>query len=71
MPQLTGIEATRKIRALETNIEIPIIALTAGSLLGEKEKCLKAGMSDFLTKPLLKQTLSDMIRKWFGKEVDN
>jgi PAS domain S-box-containing protein len=71
MPQLTGIEATRKIRALETNIEIPIIALTAGSLLGEKEKCLKAGMSDFLTKPLLKQTLSDMISKWFGKEVDN
>ena len=70
MPRLTGIEATTQIRAMEKNIEIPIIALTAGSLPGEKEKCLQAGMSDFLTKPLLKQTLSDMIEKWFGKEID-
>lgn len=69
MPQLNGIEATKKIRTLEKDIEIPIIALTAGSLPGEKEKCMQAGMSDFLTKPLLKQTLSDMIQKWFGKEV--
>ncbi|MDF2934438.1 MAG: response regulator [Chryseobacterium sp.] len=69
MPHLNGIEATRKIRAMESNIEIPIIALTAGSLPGEKEKCLQAGMSDFLTKPLLKQTLSDMIKKWSGIEM--
>jgi signal transduction histidine kinase/CheY-like chemotaxis protein len=69
MPRLNGIEATQKIRALEKNIEIPIIALTAGSLPGEKEKCLQAGMSDFLTKPLLKQTLSDMIKKWSGIEM--
>lgn len=69
MPHLNGIEATQKIRALEKNIEIPIIALTAGSLPGEKEKCLQAGMSDFLTKPLLKQTLSDMIKKWSGIEM--
>ncbi|UFH31896.1 response regulator [Chryseobacterium sp. C-71] len=66
MPQLNGIEATRKIRSMESNIEIPIIALTAGSLPGEKEKCFQAGMSDFLTKPLLKKTLSDMIKKWSG-----
>ena len=70
MPNLNGIEATKKIRTIERDIEIPVIALTAGSLPGEKEKCLQAGMSDFLTKPLLKQTLSDMIRKWFGKEMD-
>ncbi|SDQ63778.1 Signal transduction histidine kinase [Chryseobacterium soldanellicola] len=69
MPHLNGIEATKKIRSLEKNIEIPIIALTAGSLPGEKEKCLQAGMSDFLTKPLLKQTLSDMIQKWIGIEI--
>jgi len=69
MPHLNGIEATRKIRAMESNIEIPIIALTAGGLPGEKEKCLQAGMSDFLTKPLLKQTLSDMIKKWSGIEM--
>lgn len=70
MPHLNGIEATKEIRALEKNIEIPIIAVTAGSLPGEKEKCLQAGMSDFLTKPLLKQTLSDMIQKWFGTEIE-
>lgn len=70
MPQLNGIEATKKIRVMEKNIEIPIIALTAGSLPGEKEKCMQAGMSDFLNKPLLKQTLSDMIQKWVGKETD-
>lgn len=69
MPHLNGIEATQKIRGMEKNFEIPIIALTAGSLPGEKEKCLQAGMSDFLTKPLLKQTLSDMIKKWFGTEL--
>jgi len=70
MPHLNGIEATKEIRALEKNIEIPIIAVTAGSLPGDKEKCLQAGMSDFLTKPLLKQTLSDMIQKWFGTEIE-
>jgi len=70
MPHLNGIEATQKIRALEKNTEIPIIALTAGSFPGEKEKCLQAGMSDFLTKPLLKQILSDMIQKWFGIEIE-
>ena len=66
MPNLNGIEATKKIRLMEDTIEIPIIALTAGSLPGEKEKCLQAGMTDFLTKPLLKQTLADMIEKWCG-----
>ncbi|KQT18185.1 hypothetical protein ASG31_05480 [Chryseobacterium sp. Leaf404] len=70
MPQLNGIDATKQIRSMEKNIEIPIIALTAGSLPGEKEKCMQSGMSDFLTKPLLKQTLSDMLRKWIGKEKD-
>lgn len=68
MPELNGIQATERIRALEEDFEIPIIALTAGSLPGEKEKCLQAGMTDFLTKPLLKQTMTDMIKKWLGTE---
>ena len=70
MPHLNGLEATKKIRVLEKTIEIPIIALTAGNLPGEKEKCMQAGMSDFLTKPLLKQTLFNMIQKWFSKEIE-
>lgn len=70
MPHINGIDATRKIRAMERNIEIPIIALTAGSLPGEKEKCLQAGMSDFLAKPLLKKTLAHMIKKWCAVEMN-
>lgn len=66
MPKMNGLEATKKIREAEENVEIPIIALTAGSLPGEKEKCLQAGMTDFLTKPLLKQSLSSMLNKWLG-----
>ena len=68
MPQLNGIDATLLIRSLEKDIEIPIIALTAGSLPGEKEKCVQAGMNDFLAKPLLKLTLATMLKKWIGKE---
>lgn len=66
MPKINGFEATRKIRDLEKHIEIPIIALTAGSLPGEKEKCLAAGMTDYLTKPLLLATLAEMLQKWLG-----
>lgn len=69
MPNLNGFEATQKIRALEENIEIPIIALTAAGLPGEKEKCLDAGMSDFLAKPLLRETFADMLKKWLGPEM--
>ena len=70
MPELNGIQATEIIRAQEKDFEIPIIALTAGSLPGEKEKCIQAGMTDFLTKPLLKQTMTDMIKKWLTTEIE-
>lgn len=70
MPELNGLEATKLIRGLEEHIEIPIIALTAGSLPGEKEKCLAAGMTDFLAKPLLKKTLGNMLKKWLGPDPE-
>ena len=66
MPKINGFEATKQIRALEKYLEIPIIALTAGSLPGEKEKCLAAGMTDYLTKPILQATLEEMLKKWLG-----
>lgn len=68
MPELNGSEASRLIRGLEEQKEIPIIALTAGSLPGEKEKCLAAGMTDFLAKPVLKKTFGDMLDKWLRAE---
>lgn len=64
MPQMNGYEATKAIRSLENGKNVPIIALTAGIVMGEKEKCLAAGMSDFMSKPVIKETITKMIYKW-------
>ncbi|TDE15376.1 PAS domain-containing hybrid sensor histidine kinase/response regulator [Dyadobacter psychrotolerans] len=64
MPEMNGYEAAIKIRKLETGHRTPIIALTAGIVKGEREKCIAAGMDDYLTKPVLKDTLEKTIRKW-------
>src|SRR5690606_38255901 len=66
MPLMNGLEATKQIRQLEREIHIPIIALTAGNMMGEKEKCIAAGMDEFMTKPIVKDDLSDMFSKWLG-----
>ena len=64
MPEMNGYEATMQIRKTENGKRIPIIALTAGTVKGEREKCLDAGMDDYLTKPILKDTLEIAIEKW-------
>lgn len=65
MPILNGIEATKKIRTLEEeDSKIPIIALTAGTLKEERELCLSSGMSDFVSKPVVKDTIKEVILKW-------
>jgi CheY-like chemotaxis protein len=66
MPIMNGIEATKQIRDIETKIHIPILALTAGNMRGEKEKCIEAGMDDFMTKPIVKKDLAEMFYKWLG-----
>lgn len=57
MPEMDGLEATRRIRAGDRNHDTPIIALTAYSLRGDRERFLAAGMSDFLSKPVEKDQL--------------
>ncbi|MBT3271554.1 MAG: response regulator, partial [Spirochaetales bacterium] len=62
MPGMNGYEATEKIRSL--GIDVPIIAVTASAVKGEKEKAMEIGMTDFLTKPFKKQDLIPVLRKW-------
>ena len=64
MPKKNGYEAAAAIRKLETNKRTPIIALTAGIMLGEKEKCLQVGMDDYLPKPIMQNDLAIVLKKW-------
>ncbi|MDO9105021.1 MAG: response regulator [Methylovulum sp.] len=64
MPEMDGYTATKEIRSLEIaagNGRIPILALTANAMAGDKEKCLAAGMTDYLAKPVLLEPLRDKI----------
>jgi len=63
MPVMDGMQATRAIRSLESGPRIPIIALTANVLPGDREKCLAAGMDDFLTKPFKKDELAEKLAR--------
>lgn len=66
MPEMNGWEATQKIRELqaEGNPDTIIVALTAGNVKGEREKCLEIGMDDFLTKPFVEEDLADLFSRW-------
>ena len=62
MPVLNGIEATIKLR--EMGVETPIIAMTANATTTDKDKCFSAGMNDFLSKPIVKQNIQDVLKKY-------
>ena len=64
MPNKNGYEAVKEIRLLKEAEKIPIIALTAGIMAGDREKCIEAGMNDYLPKPIIKQDLEQIITKW-------
>ncbi|NUN10886.1 MAG: response regulator [Ignavibacteriaceae bacterium] len=67
MPEMDGFTATQKIRLLKGDIsKIPIIALTAHALAGDKERCLAAGMDDYLTKPIRNDELLSLLDKYLG-----
>ncbi|QEC78419.1 response regulator [Mucilaginibacter ginsenosidivorax] len=66
MPEMNGYEATRQIRAIQQGRQVPIIALTAGNVKSEREKCLEAGMDDFIVKPVVEETILDVFHKWLG-----
>ncbi len=67
MPHMGGFEATKNIRKPETGVlnpNIPVIALTANATKEDRENCLKAGMNDFITKPVMMQVLQELLQKW-------
>ncbi len=69
MPEMDGPTATRKIRELQTGAsDIPIIALTANAMKGDREKYIAAGMNDYVTKPIEIHKLAEAIRRQCGVE---
>ena len=69
MPIMDGFEATKKIRQSEQAQPI-IVAVTANALVGERERCLNAGMDDYLSKPFQAEQLVGMVRKWVQARIE-
>ena len=70
MPVMDGLEATRTLRGPETAEparSVPIIALTAKAMRGDREKCIEAGASDYVTKPVDTQQLLSLLRVWLHR----
>ncbi len=68
MPRVDGFTAAREIRHAETpGTHIPIIALTAHALRGDRERCLAAGMDDYISKPVEYEKVLEILKKWLGE----
>ena len=68
MPVMDGLECTRRIRSSELAwANVPIIAMTANAMKGDREICLEAGMDDYLAKPIRATEVAETLRKWQGK----
>ncbi len=67
MPEMDGYETTQKIRREHKNTSLPIIAVTAKAMKGDREKCIEAGASDYITKPVKMDQLLSLMRVWLYK----
>ena len=67
MPEMDGYETTQKIRREHKNTHLPIIAVTAKAMKGDREKCIEAGASDYITKPVKIDQLLSLMRVWLYK----
>jgi len=64
MPVMDGLEATRRIRASETGQHVPIIAMTANAMESDRQRCIDAGMDDYLSKPIKALELQELLKKY-------
>ena len=64
MPEMDGYDATKEIRSINKYAKLPIIALTAKAMKGDREKCLSVGMSDYISKPVNIEQLLSLMRVW-------
>ena len=69
MTEMSGLDATKKLR--KNNIAVPVIALTASAVHGVDEKCFAAGCDDYLTKPIDRQKLIDILTKYLPQQTDH
>ena len=71
MPEMNGLEATAAIREIDgaADRHTPIIGVTAHALKGDREKCLNAGMDDYISKPVSPDRLAEKIEKWMGGQA--
>jgi CheY-like chemotaxis protein len=70
MPELDGLQATARIRALPGEAgRVPVIALTAHAMAGDRERCLAAGMDDYVTKPMRQEDLREALERWAPARV--
>lgn len=73
MPEMDGFEASECISTMKTNgvvPDIPIVALTANAMVGDKERCLAAGMNDYLSKPVRKKNMIETLGRWVSPRAD-
>jgi len=73
MPEMDGLEATQRIRSSSEPLNnlIPIIAMTADAMQGDRERCLAAGMNDYLSKPVAPGELAETLKRWLTKEKEH
>jgi CheY-like chemotaxis protein len=71
MPEMNGFEATAMIRDVNSKVfnhDVPIIAMTANAMKGDREECITAGMNDYMSKPVKKIELAEALGKWLKSD---